>query len=98
MNPYINAILAVLYIVGIVYVIQDFTSIVAIQKTLLIPIGMLGLFVLSAAVMAFLFMYKPFQLYFDGRQEDALRFFFKTLVSFACFVGLYLGYLSFLLG
>ena len=90
-NPFVNAGIAAAYIVGIVFVIQGFTSIVVLQKTLLIPIGMLGLFVLSAATMAFLFGYESFRLYFEGKHHDALSFFLKTILTFAILVTLFVS-------
>jgi hypothetical protein len=57
---------------------------------------MLGLFVLSAAVMGFLFFYEPFQLYFTDRKQEALQFFGKTVASFACFVTALLAVFLFL--
>lgn len=97
LNPYVNAALAALYIVGIVFVIQAFTSFQALQKTLYIPIGMLGLLVLSAAVMSFLFGFEPFRLYFDNKKEEALAFFGKTVGTFAAIIAAYFAYIFFFL-
>lgn len=88
-SPYVNALLAGAYIVGIVYLLDTVTRTTAIQQTLLIPIGVLSMFVLSAAVMALLFGYQPFRLYFDGKREEALAFLLKTIVSFAALVAAY---------
>jgi hypothetical protein len=96
-NPYLNAVLAAAYIVGIVFVIQVFTSQTTLQKTLYIPIGMLGLLVLSVAVMSYLFGYEPFRLYFDTKREEAVIFFLKTLGTFAAIVVVYLAYIFFFL-
>jgi hypothetical protein len=89
-KPLFHAAAAALYIVGIVYTIDAFTSISVLQKTLIIPMGMLGLFVLSAAIMGYLFAYEPFRLYFSDQKEAALRFFLQTVGIFACFVALFL--------
>ncbi|MDE2079316.1 MAG: hypothetical protein KGI73_02915 [Patescibacteria group bacterium] len=96
-NPYLNAIFAAAYIVGIVFVIQAFTSFTALQKTLYIPIGMLGLLVLSAAVMSYLFGFEPFRLYFDNKKEDALAFFGRTVGTFAVILVAFLTYIFFFL-
>src|ERR1051325_10975661 len=82
-NPYLNAVWAALYIVIIVTVINKFTSIVAIQQTLYIPMVMLSLFVFSAAIMGLLFIYEPLKLFLEGKKEAGLHFFFKTLGTFA---------------
>lgn len=94
-SPYINAILAGAYIVGIVYLLDAVTRTVAIQQTLLIPIGVLSMLVLSVAVMALLFGYQPFRLYFDGKKDEALAFLLKTVFTFAAFVVAYLAVVVF---
>ena len=43
----------------------------------------LSLFTLSAAVMAYVFGYEPFQLYFDGKKKQALDLALKTIAAFA---------------
>lgn len=82
-NPFGNAIFAALYIILIVFVIQTITSFDLPDRSLLIPIVMLSLFVLSAATMGFLFLYEPFVLYFSDQKQEAMRFFLKTLATFA---------------
>lgn len=88
-NPYINAGLAATYIVGIVSVIQWFAHLgqqSGGQDTIIIPITMLSLFTLSAAVMGYLFVYQPAVLMLDGKRKEAVAFFTKTVASFAVFV------------
>ena len=87
--PFIHALAAAAYIVFIVFVIGLFADNPAVEGTLLIPMVMLSLFVLSAAVMGFLFVYEPLQLYFDNRRHEATIFFLKTVGYFACFVVLF---------
>lgn len=89
-NPYLHAFAAAAYIVLIVFVVNSFTSIEAIQQSLYIPIAVLSLFVLSAATMAYLFGYEPYRLYTDGMRGEALAFFVKTLVTFALLVVAYI--------
>ena len=88
-NPFYNALLAAVYIVGIVFAIDTVTSITTLQQTILIPMAMLSLFVLSAALMGYLFVFEPTRLYMDGRKEEAINFFIKTLGYFACFTALF---------
>ena len=90
MNPFTNAVLAALYIVGIVFVMDTVTSLVTQEETVLIPMTILSLFVLSASVMGFLFVYKPFQLYFEGHKQEAVLFFTKTVGVFACFTAAFI--------
>jgi hypothetical protein len=92
MNSFANAAFAALYIVVIVHAIDTIASVTAAaEETILIPMSILSLFVLSAAVMGFLFVYEPLKLYLDGRKQDAIFFFLKTVASFACFVALFVG-------
>ncbi|TAJ14569.1 hypothetical protein EPO56_01845 [Patescibacteria group bacterium] len=90
LSPFVNASLAALYIVGIAFTMGAFTSVKSLENTLLIPIGVLGLFVLSALTMGFLFIFEPLRLYFDNKKKEAVTFFFKTLGTFAVLVILYL--------
>jgi hypothetical protein len=88
-KPFLYAFAAALYIVIIVFIINALTSILP-GKTIIIPMVMLALFVLSAAIMGFLFLYEPLQLYFDNHKQEALSFFGKVVGFFACFVILFL--------
>ena len=93
-NPFFNALAAALYIVLIVFTIDMFSSASSMPKeTILIPITMLSLFVLSAAVMGYLFIYEPLRLHLDNQRREAMIFFAKTVGTFACFVALFLGIL-----
>ena len=88
-KPFIYALATALYIVIIVFVMNTVTSILP-EKTMLIPMAMLGLFVLSTAVMGFLFFSEPIYLYIENRKEEAIAFFGKMIGFFACFVAIFL--------
>jgi hypothetical protein len=75
----------VVYIAVIVLVINLGTPYVQ-KETLVIPIAMLSLLVLSVAMMAFIFFYEPLQLLMVDRKSEALSFFLKTLGFFTAFV------------
>lgn len=60
------------------------------QKSLFIPVVMLCLFVLSAAVMGFLFLSEPFRLYMEGQKAEAFVFFGKIVGFFAGFAVIFL--------
>ncbi len=45
--------------------------------------GMLSLLVLSVSVMAFLFFYQPVIMLLEGKRQEAVTFFFKTVATFA---------------
>ena len=95
-NPYINAILAGAYIVFIVFVMTRFTDKAGPDNSMsffLIPMTMLSLFVLSAAIMSFLFVYRPLTMYLDGKKQEAVVFFGKTVGTFAVCALVFLGLL-----
>ena len=92
-NPFLNAVLAVLYIVLLVSVMFSINP-DGREDTILMPIAMLGLFVLSAAVMGYLFVYRPLELHLDNQRKEAMAFFFKTVGTFAVFVLAFLLYLG----
>jgi hypothetical protein len=82
-NPIINAISASAYIILIVTII-NFVSQTQKHKsdTLIVPIMFLSLLTLSVAVMAYLFFYKPLQLFIEGKKKEALTLFTQTLGAF----------------
>lgn len=83
-NPFYNAGLAALYITCVVFTI-NYGSRWAENgpENLLMPIGMLSLFVLSVAVMAYMFFYQPIIMFLDGKRKEALHFFLQTISVFA---------------
>ena len=86
-NPYLNAFMALGYIGGIILVINKTSSIaVNTPDTLLAPVTMLSLFVLSAVIMGILFIYEPLRLFLESQKPQALSFLLKTVGTFACFV------------
>ncbi len=83
-NPFINALLGLLYIVLVVAALSYAPLVfVETEKSILIPIAMLSLFVFSAACMGYIFLSKPLQLFLDGQKKEAIELFIKTLVTFA---------------
>lgn len=85
-TPLLFALSAAGYIGLIILLIQLFSQVLPKEDTLLIPLVMLSLFVLSAAVMGFLFVFEPLRMYLDGQKQDAVKFFGKTVGYFACCV------------
>lgn len=83
-NPYYNAVLAAGYIV-IVGTFMSHASVIFGEKdTALTPVMVLSLFVLSAALMGYLFIGEPLMLFLDGHKKQAVDFFWKTVATFAC--------------
>lgn len=91
-NPFVNAVLAALYIVLIVSIMFRIDP-DGREETILMPIVMLSLFVLSAAVMGYLFVYEPLRLHLDNQRKEAVSFFLKMVLTFAGFVILFLVFL-----
>lgn len=82
-NPLINALTATLYIAIITVLINYGPR--AIEKTdsPLVPVAMISLFTLSAAIMGYLFLYQPLGLFLAGDKKTALNLFLKTVGVFA---------------
>lgn len=83
--PFLASAYIVILVLG-----ANFTSRLVPEPNLLIPIFMLGLFVLSAAIMGFLFLSEPAFLYAENRKTEAVSFFLKTLGIFAGFMAFFL--------
>jgi|SRR3989344_1340935 len=90
-KPFLRALGAALYIIVIVFVVQVVTSALKNQnETIIIPMTMLSLFVLSAAIMGYLFLSEPLCLLMENRKQEAIIFFAKVVGFFACFLALFL--------
>lgn len=84
-NPFYNAGLGVIYISLVVLGINfggRFATEEAAQN-LLLPIGMLSLFVLSASIMGYLFLSQPIMMFLDGKRKEAINLFLQTVAVFA---------------
>jgi len=85
-NPFLNALAAALYVGGVTVVFFIMSVLEAGKEdTVLIPLAMLSLLVLSAASMGYIFLYQPLLLLFAGEKEAATRLFLKTVGFFALF-------------
>jgi hypothetical protein len=82
-NPLINALAAFFYITLIVLVLQYGSKFIPdSNSSLIVPIAMLSLFSLSAAMMAYIFGYYPLILFFDKKRTEAVDLFLKTTLIF----------------
>lgn len=90
-NPIINAFSATLYIVVVVSLLFYFSTFKGMDNSILIPISILSLFVLSAAVMGYIFIYNPLQLFLEGKKEEAVGLFLKTVGTFALITAVIFG-------
>lgn len=82
-NPLLNAGAAVAYIGSVVLFLHFLESLRHdTPDTMLDGMGIISLFVFSAAVMAFLFFYQPVLRLIEGKKNEAVSYFLKTLGIF----------------
>ncbi len=81
-NPYINSIFAEIYIIIVVLILHNIGK-PNTPDNFFDPVAGISLFVLSAAIMGYIFLGQPLQLYLDGEKKKAVSFFMKTVMSFA---------------
>ena len=98
-NPYTNALLALAYITLVATLIWFVGQHAPKEDTILAPIAGISLFTLSAAIMAYIFMFQPLELFLGGNKKEAVKLFLKTVVSFALltiavFVAATIGFLQ----
>lgn len=83
-NPFINGLFAIAYIVTLVSTAILIPRLFGgPQESIIYPMLGLSIFVLSAAVMAYLFFYQPVVLLLDGQREKAVKLFLQTMGVFA---------------
>jgi hypothetical protein len=83
-NPLINALAASAYIILVVSVMTFVTQPLRNKPdTFFAPITMLFVLTLSVAVMAYIFFYQPLQLFIEGKKQEAVNLFVKTVGIFA---------------
>jgi len=80
-KPFLNALSATAYIT-IVASAMFYTPKENIPESVIIPITMLSLFVLSAAMMGYFFVYHPLQLLIENKPKEATKFFLSTVAFF----------------
>lgn len=97
-NPVINALTALGYI-SLVASVMFFGTKLAGSKpddSVLAPIAFISLFTLSAAVMGYIFLSNPLQLYLDGKKKEGINLFVKTLGIFGVITAAVLSIVFFL--
>src|SRR3989344_439795 len=82
-NPYINALAAAAYVALVACLMFFGQAYIDPVDSVLMPIAMLSLFVLSAIVMAVCFLYQPVQLFLKGDAAAATALLLKTIATFA---------------
>lgn len=89
-KPLFNALLASAYIIFIALMMQ-LADRLHPKDTIITPIAVLSVFTLSAAIMGYLFLSNPLQMYLDGKKKEAVTFFMKTVGIFAIITLLFVG-------
>lgn len=92
-NPIANALAALLYIALVSLVMWYGGRLSGPAPSFIAPIALISLFTLSAAVMGYIFLFNPGQLYFDGKKKEGLRLFIQTVAVFGLITLILLGLL-----
>jgi hypothetical protein len=74
-----HAVLVLAYVSGVAALMFNGERLFGNGKNILIPIGMLLLFVFSATITGTLVLGRPILLYIDGAKSEAIKFFAYTL-------------------
>jgi hypothetical protein len=83
-NPILNALAAIGYIVVVAFFMSLVPQIAPEPSSSLGPlVGILILFVFSAAVTSYLVVGMPLRLFLEGEKKEAVSLFMKTLAAFA---------------
>ena len=82
-NPLYNALFAFTYIVLVVLLMNFASKVEDPSGSIIAPVMMISLFTLSAAVMAYIFLYQPIMLYLDDEKKDGVKLFIQTVAIFA---------------
>ena len=83
-NPLINAFVALAYIIIVVLTI-NFIAKTEVNTGLaqyIMPVIMISMFTLSAAVMAYIFCFKPITLFLENKKDESVKLFLKTVGIF----------------
>ena len=84
-NPFVNALVASGYISLLATAVFTLPRYVTDNELgLMAPMLFLSLFVFSAAVMGYLFLYEPLRLLLADKQTEATKLFLTTVFTFAC--------------
>ncbi|OGG93150.1 hypothetical protein A2609_02620 [Candidatus Kaiserbacteria bacterium RIFOXYD1_FULL_47_14] len=82
-HPFLNALSATAYISFVASMMFYAPEMNIPEPSLIIPIMMLSLLVLSASLMGYFFFCQPVRLLIEGKQKEATKFFLSTIGIFA---------------
>lgn len=83
-NPFVNALAATTYIIVVASAVFYGPHGNDADSGIIVPVAVLSLFVLSAAMMGYFFLYRPLLLLSEGRKQEASKLFLSTVAVFAC--------------
>lgn len=87
-NPFLNALAASGYISLIASAVFNSPKFITDGELgMMAPIIFLSLFVISAALMGYFFVYQPVLLLIEGKKEEATKLFLMTVAAFAGITG-----------
>lgn len=86
-NPFVNAGAAAGYIALVATVMYYLPRVASPIDSVVGPIAFLSLFVLSAAMMGYLFLFESARLFFENKQEEGTKLLLSTIAVFACITG-----------
>ena len=96
-NPFLNALAALLYISIVASMMFYAPKFEGRVDSVVVPIAMLSLFTLSAAMMGYCFVLQPLRLYLDGEKKTAVTLFVRTLTIFGGITAFFLLTVFFLI-
>jgi hypothetical protein len=87
-NPFLNALAATAYISVVASGIYYAPKAIDHVDGPIVPVAFLSLFVLSAAMMGYFFLYQPLRFLFENKSAEATKLFLATVAVFACITGI----------
>lgn len=78
-HSFIHALLVVIYTSGVAWVLFNSQRLFGHQPSILAPLAMLMLFVISATIVGTLVLGRPALLYMNGQKSEGLKMFAYTL-------------------
>jgi hypothetical protein len=79
MHSFGHALLVVIYTSGVAWIMFNGQRLFGQKDTILTPVAVLLLFVVSATIVGALVLGRPVLLYMDGKKSEALKMFAYTL-------------------
>lgn len=90
-NPVINALAAIAYITLVALAMYWGSTVKMGGNEILAPIVILAMFTLSAAMMGYIFLYQPGQMFLDNKRAEGVKLFLQTVGIFGGFTALLVG-------